>query len=144
MQFVGTLRRNIKTPPFAQDQAGNSIRIDETSSLAQDVVTRQTEAMSYSVLGSIVVGEGTNEGVMTAVGYFEKQRDIRKAIGWTDGVIAEESNIAFAMYKCEGGADIRVYEKLKCCRDLYELCAKQFGQANTMTIDAGVKPQAMG
>ena len=94
----------------------------ETPSLAQDFGICEIEATAYSVLGMIAVGVGTSESSKKAVGHFEKQWDICKAVGNGNGVSAAESNIAFALSKCKGGVDISVGEQLKCCREMYIEC----------------------
>ena len=75
---------------------------------------------------------------MAAIGYFEKQRDISKAIGYHHGLGSAENNLAIAMTKCEGGADISVDEKLRQDQKFYKLSVKQYGQDSIATIGAGM------
>ena len=95
------------------------------------------EAVAYGSLGEIAHMEGTKEGARTAVGYFEKCRDINNSIDDSNGVLAAESNIALAKSEYEG-SKANDEEQLEKSRALYELNVEQYGQEDACTIRNGI------
>ena len=102
----------------------------------------------YSVLGRIVLEDGTKASAMAAVGHFVKQRDISKAIGHQHGLRTAEYNIAYAMSKFtsrefsrdrdDGRTDISVDEQLRQAQVGYTSNVEGFGQGSIATINTGV------
>jgi len=97
------------------------------------------EASIYENLGRVTLSEGTKESAKAALGYFEKCRDIYKAIGHFAGVTTAEGCIAIAKYKYEGEISINNdHEWLKQCSHLYVTYLERLGIEAKETINAGV------
>ena len=92
----------------------------------------------YNGLGCIALDEGTEEGVKTAVVYFEKYREISKAIGFGGATAAAESNIAVTKSKYGGGSKVSTEEYLENRRKYYKQFVATFGERDQATIKTGL------
>jgi hypothetical protein len=97
----------------------------------------QFESYAYYAHGRIAFDEGTEEGAMRAVAYFEKELKVCEAIGDDEGIVTAKSNIALAKSKYDSGNNDE--EVLKASRDLYELRFTEHGDEHYYTIHAGMR-----
>jgi hypothetical protein len=95
----------------------------------------QFEADTYNTHGRIAFDEGTEEGAMRAVAYFEKDLKVREAIGDAEGIATAKSSIAFAKSKYEDGNNDDV---LKASQELHKMRVTKYGEGSDLTIDSGV------
>ena len=98
----------------------------------------QMEAIVYNALGRIALEEGTKESAKAAVEYFEKLRDISKAIGFVEGVALAEANIAMAMAEYEGNSSVSNEEAIENDQEMYKRMTRGFGEGSPDSVQAGV------
>eukprot|EP00571_Detonula_confervacea_P002336 CAMPEP_0172332054 /NCGR_PEP_ID=MMETSP1058-20130122/62241_1 /TAXON_ID=83371 /ORGANISM="Detonula confervacea, Strain CCMP 353" /LENGTH=468 /DNA_ID=CAMNT_0013049331 /DNA_START=1091 /DNA_END=2497 /DNA_ORIENTATION=- len=96
------------------------------------------QALAYNGLGRIAAGEMTDGGAKLAVAYFEKARDLSKAIEFAGGVTLAEHNIACVKSRYEGNNSVSREDMLVKSQVLYKQAVELSGQEAIATITAGL------
>jgi len=97
------------------------------------------EAVTYSILGRIVLAERTKETAQEAMVCFEKCRDANKRIGNPNGVALADTYIAIAKSRREGGVNkVNIEEMVEKIRIVYDQRVEKLGGDVPMTLAAGL------